>query len=234
MKRTHWEVQMLGIFVRTLVVYLLLTGAMRLMGKRQIGELEVSELITTLLISEIATLPIENADIPVLHAVIPIVTLVTLEVVMATVLSRSPTLRKRLESPPSMLVCRGEIDQSELLRNRMSVEELFSGLRQQGIADPSEVAYAIMEKNGQLSVILKAEHRPLTAGDVKSEVRENGMTHMLISDGRVNEYNLRLLGHDGAWLDKQLKKRGVRAEELLYLLCDDAGRISLLRKEGRA
>ena len=219
------------IFFRTLLLYLLIIFSVRLMGKRQIGELEVSELITTLLISEIATLPIENADIPILHAVIPIVTLVTLEVVMATALSRSPTLRRRIESAPSMLICRGALDQAELMRNRMSVEELFSGLRQQGIADPDEVAYAIMEKNGQLSVIPKAEHRPLTAGDIKSEVRESGMTHMLISDGKVNDYNLRLLGHDRAWLDKQLKKRGARAEELLYLLCDDAGRISLLRKE---
>lgn len=222
---------MLGIFTRTLVIYLLLTCAMRLMGKRQIGELEVSELITTLLISEVATLPIENADIPVLHAVIPIVTLVALEVVMATALSRSPSLRKKLESAPSMLICRGKLNQTELCRNRMSVEELFSGLRQQGIADPSEVAYAIMEKNGQLSVIPKAAHRPLTAGDVKCEVRESGMTHMLICDGKINTYNLRLLGHDEDWLNKQLQRHGVAAEDLLYLLCDDAGRVTLLRRE---
>lgn len=222
---------MLGIFTRTLVIYLLLGGSMRLMGKRQIGELEVSELITTLLISEIATLPVENADIPVLHAVVPIVTLVTLEVVMATLLSRSPTLRKKLETAPSMLICRGVLNQSELIRNRMSVEELFAGLRQQGIGDPDEVEYAIMEKNGQLSVIPKAQHKPLTAGDIKSEVCETGIMHMLVSDGKVDRYNLQLLGHDEAWLDKQLNKRGVAAEELLYLLCDDAGRILLLRKE---
>ncbi len=222
---------MLGIFVRTLVIYLLLSSSMRLMGKRQIGDLEVCGLITTLLISEIATLPIENADIPILHAVIPIMTLVTLEVVMATALSRSPTLRRRLETTPSMLICRGVLNQSELIRNRMSVEELFAGLRQQGVADPDEVEYAIMEKNGQLSVIPKTRNRPLTVGDVKSEVREQGIMHMLVSDGRVNHYNLRLLGHDEAWLERQMKRRGVTAKDLLYLLCDDAGRILLLRKE---
>ena len=222
---------MIGILVRTLVVYLVLSGAMRLMGKRQIGELEVSELITTLLISEIATIPIENADIPVLHAVIPIVTLITLEVVMATLLSRHPKLRQALETAPSILICRGKLDQSELIRNRMSVEELFCGLRQQGIADPDEVEYAIMEKNGQLSVIPKAAHRPLEAGDLKSEVRESGIMHILVSDGRVNQYNLRLIGRDEGWLQKQLDKRGLTAVELLYLLCDDAGRIRWMKKE---
>lgn len=224
---------MIGIFVRTLVIYLFLTIAMRLMGKRQIGELEVSELITTLLISEIATLPIENPDIPVLHAIIPVVTLATIEIVTATLLARSPTLRHKLETAPSMLICRGVLDQNELIRNRMSVEELFAGLRQQGYATPDEVAYAIMEKNGQLSVIPKAENRPLTAGDIKCEVRESGIMHMLVNDGTVNSYNLKLLGRDEAWLNKQLRKRGVTARDLLYLLCDDAGRIILLRKEGK-
>lgn len=223
---------MVGIFVRTLVIYLFLTAAMRLMGKRQIGELEVSELITTLLISEIATLPIENPDIPVLHAVIPVITLSALEIIMATLLSRCPTLRRKLESAPSMLICRGVLDHDELLRNRMSVEELFAGLRQQGIADPDEVYYAIMEKNGRLSVIPKAQHRPATAGDVRCEVRESGIAHLLVSCGKVNDYNLRLLGHDRAWLEKQLAKRGLDVRELLCLMCDDAGHITFLKKEG--
>ena len=222
---------MIGIFVRTLVVYLILTGAMRLMVKRQIGELEVSELITTLLISEIATIPIENADIPVLHAVIPIVTLCALEVLMAALLSRHPTLRKKLEAPPSMLIRAGRLDAGELTRNRMSVEELFAGLRQQGIADPDEVAYAIMEKNGQLSVIPKTRYRPLTADDMGHAPRESGIAHLLVCDGKVNEYNLQLLGHDTVWLQKQLDRRGLRSEGLLYLLCDDTGSISWMKKE---
>ena len=225
---------MLGIFVRTLVIYLILTGAMRLMGKRQIGELEVSELITTLLISEIATIPIENADIPVLHAVIPIVTLITLEVVMATLLSRCPRVRQTLEAKPSMLICRGVLNHTELTRNRMSVEELFAGLRQQGIADPDEVYYAIMEKNGQLSIIPKATHRPVEAGEVRGSVKESGIAHLLVCDGKVNQYNLGLLGHDERWLQKQLERRDLRAEELLYFLCDDAGGMSWMRKEGKA
>jgi uncharacterized membrane protein YcaP (DUF421 family) len=219
------------IFIRTILIYLMLTGAMRLMGKRQIGQLEVSELVTTFLLSEIATLPIENPDIPVLHAVVPVVTLLTLEVSMALLLSRSSRLRRKLEAPPSMLICKGRLDQKELLRNRLSVEELLAGLRQQGVSDPEEVDYAILEKNGQLSVILKEPYRPATVKDAGLSVGHEGMMHVLISGGTVNEYNLRLLGKDREWLDGVLKRKKARREDVLCLLCNDAGKTELLRKE---
>jgi uncharacterized membrane protein YcaP (DUF421 family) len=222
---------MITVFFRTLLIYLMVTGAMRLMGKRQIGQLEVSELVTTFLLSEIATLPIENPDIPVLHAVVPVVTLLTLEVSMALLLSRSSRLRRKLEAPPSMLICKGRLDQKELLRNRLSVEELLAGLRQQGVSDPEEVDYAILEKNGQLSVILKEPYRPATVKDAGLSVGHEGMMHVLISGGTVNEYNLRLLGKDREWLDGVLKRKKARREDVLCLLCNDAGKIELLRKE---
>ena len=222
---------MITIFIRTILIYLMVTGAMRLMGKRQIGELEVSELITTLLLSEIATLPIENPDIPVLYAVIPVVTLLTFEVVMAVLLSRLPRFRRKIESSPSMLIRNGRLDQGELLRNRLSVEELIASLRQQGVGDPGEVAYAILEKNGQMSLILKEEHRPLTPADLSMTPEQAGMMHLVVCDGVINEYNLRLLGRDGAWVSAQLQSRGLRQDEVLYLLCNDAGRISVLKKE---
>lgn len=224
---------MITVFIRTLLIYLMVTGAMRLMGKRQIGQLEVSELITTLLLSEIATLPIENPEVPIMYAVIPTVTLLSLEVCMAAVLSHRPRLRRRMEAPPSMLIQNGRLDQRELLRNRMSVEELLSGLRQQGVGDPSEVRYAILEKNGQLSVILGAEHRPATVGDLSLKTKETGMMHIMISDGAINEYNVKMLGKDTAWVEKILSKHGVARDDVLYLLCDDAGRTILEKKESK-
>ncbi len=222
---------MILVFIRTLVVYLMVTGAMRLMGKRQIGQLEVSELITTLLLSEIATLPIENPDVPLLYAVIPCVTLLTLEVCMAFVMSRRPRLRHQMETPSSMLIRRGQIDQRELARNRMSVEELFAGLRQQGVGDPTEVLYAILEKNGQMSVILKGEYRPPTPKDLSLAGERGGMMHMMICDGEINEHNMTLLGRDEVWLQKVLGEYGVERDEVLYLLCDDNGETVLERKE---
>lgn len=222
---------MITVFIRTFLIYLMVTGCMRLMGKRQIGQLEVSELVTTLLLSEIATLPIENPDIPVLHAVVPIVTLLTLEVSMSVLLSHCPRLRRKIEAPPSMLICQGRLDQRELLRNRLSFEEVVAGLRQQGVSDPEEVDYAILEKNGQLSVILKEPYRPATVKDAGLSVGHEGMMHVIISGGAVNEYNLRLLGKDGEWLDGVLKRKKARREDVLCLLCNDAGKIELLRKE---
>ena len=198
---------MIIVFIRTILIYLMVTGAMRLMGKRQIGQLEVSELITTLLLSEIATLPIENPEVPVLYAVIPIVTLLTTEVCMAVLLSRFPKVRKKMEAPPSMLICDGHLDQRELLRNRLSIEELIASLRQQGVGDPNEVAYAILEKNGQMSLILKEEHRPVTLSDLSKTPKREGMMHLIISDGEINEYNLTLLGRDEAWLSALLQKK---------------------------
>ena len=222
---------MITIFIRKILIYLMVTGAMRLMGKRQIGQLEVSELITTLLLSEIATLPIENPDIPVLYAVIPVVTLLTFEVVMAVLLSRLPRFRRKIESSPSMLIRNGYLDQRELLRNRLSVEELIASLRQQGVGDPGEVAYAILEKNGQMSLVLKEEHRPLTPADLSMVPEREGLMHLIVCDGVINEYNLKLLGRDGAWVSALLQSRGLRQDEVLYLLCNDAGRISILKKE---
>ncbi len=224
---------MFVVLIRTVLVYLILSGAMRLMGKRQIGELEVSELITTLLISELATLPIENTDIPMLYVVVPIVTLLTIEVCTAAVLLRHPMARRCLETPPSMLICRGEVRQRELIRNRLSVEELLAALRQQGVADPDEVAYAILEKNGQVSVILKDKAQPVTVGDLKGESQGKGMMHLIISDGVVNAYNMKLLKRDEAWLTACLKRYGVRCEEVFYFLCDDAGQTRLVKKEDK-
>lgn len=224
---------MITIFIRTILIYLMVTGVMRLMGKRQIGQLEVSELVTTLLLSEIATLPIENPDVPVLHAVVPVVTLLMLEVGMAVLLSRCPRLRRRVEAAPCMLICRGRLDRRELLRNRLSVEEVFSGLRQQGIGDPEEVDYAILEKNGRLSVILKEAYRPATVKDAGLAVEREGIMHLLISDGEVIEYNLRLLGKSESWLEGVLKQKKARRCDVLYLLCNDAGKIKLFRKDGK-
>ena len=199
---------MVTIFIRTLIIYLILIGAMRLMGKRQIGELEVSELVTTLLLSEIATLPIENQDIPILYAVIPIVTLLFLEVAASVLLSRFPKLKGILSARPSILVNKGTVDQKELSRMRLSLEELFSELRQQDVTDLEDVEYAILEKNGKISVILKNEAAPVTVRQARIKPDRGGMTHILVSGGVINRHGMKTAGVS----EDQLKKA---AEEIL-------------------
>ncbi len=225
---------MITIFFRTVLIYLLLTGAMHLMGKRQIGELEVSELITTLLLSEIAALPIDNQEIPVMYAVIPIITLLTMEVGTSAILARCPRLKQKVVSTPSMLIRKGTLDQRELTRNRLSVDELLAALRQQGVTDPEQVEYAIMEKNGSMSIILWEAYRPAAAQDVGAQTKESGLMHLIISDGVVNRYNLSLIGRDDAWLEATLRERRVECREVLYLLCDDVGKVEMVKKDRRS
>ncbi|MBR6709377.1 MAG: DUF421 domain-containing protein, partial [Clostridia bacterium] len=191
---------MLTISLRTVMIYLILIGAMRLMGKRQIGELEISELITTLMLSELATLPIANQEIPMLYAVIPIIILLTLEVCNSMILIKIPRIKNIVSSKPSVLIRRGKFDQRELARIRMSIDELIGELRRQGISSPAEVDYAILEQNGKLTVIERAAARPLTAEALGIPVKDGGLSHIIIADGFVNALNLKMTGHDEHWL----------------------------------
>lgn len=225
---------MIPVLFRTFIVYLLLHIVMQLMGKRQIAELEMSELITTLLLSELAVLPIENVNVPLAYAIVPIVTVVTLEIGSSVLLTHSGTLRARSANTPGILICRGEIDQQALSDNRMSLDEFFAALRQQGIADPREVEYAILETNGALSVIPRTEHRPVTPSDLAQSPAERGIMHLIVSNGAVNRRSLSLLGKDTAWLESLCRKRGLPLRDIFCLMCDDSGQSVLIPKSKKS
>ena len=224
---------MLPLLLRTVLLYLFLGLVMRLMGKRQLAQLEMSELITTLLLSELAALPLENHDIPLLYAIVPILTLVSLEIFLSVLLVRFPSLRRRDKNTPSLLISRGMLDRDELRNNRMTPEELFSALRQQGYADPYEIEYAILEKSGALSVIPKAAYRPATPRDVGRDVAREGMMHLLICDGTIHERTLSQLGHDRDWLLALCQKRGYAPKDVYCLLCNDQGRVIFIPSDHR-
>ncbi len=219
--------------IRTILLYLFLGVVMRLMGKRQLAELEMSELITTLLLSELAALPLENHDIPLLYAVVPVLLLVSMEVLTSVLLVRLPALRRCDKNTPSLLITQGEIDRDELRNNRMTPEELFSALRQQGIADPCEVEYAILEKDGSLSVIPWARYRPAVPADLGCAVTEDGLMHLLISDGIAHKRTLQQLGHDLPWLEQLCARRGLTIRQVYCLMCNDAGRVILIPNDSR-
>lgn len=206
---------------------------MRLMGKRQIGQLEVTDFVTTLLLSEIATLPIENPDIPIVNALIPMITLLTFEVVSSTILSRTPKLKNLFSSRPGFLIRKGRVDQKEMLRNRISPDELLSELRQSGYADLSEVAYAIIEQDGRLTVIPKAENRALSPKDININVEHDELSHIIIAGGVINEHGLSVTGKSRKWLDGQLEKKGCTAKDVFLMTLGDSGRINIIMKEKR-
>ena len=221
------------IFIRTLIVYALLILTMRLMGKRQIGQLEVTDFVTTLLLSEIATLPIEDPDIPLVNALIPMITLLTFEVVSSTILSRTPRLKNLFSSRPGFLIRRGKLDQKEMLKNRISPDELMSELRQSGYADLSEVAYAIIEQDGRLTVIPRAENRALSPKDININVENDELSHIIIAGGVINEHGLRVTGKSRAWLDGELQKKECRARDVFLMTLGDSGRLNIIMKEKR-
>ena len=222
---------MITILIRTLIVYFFLIATMRFMGKRQLGELEISDLVTTLLLSDIATLPITNTDIPLSHALIPILTLTSLELALSGLLLKIPFLKRVLSVRPAILVKHGKPDSAAMETARVSAEELLSQLRQKDIADPSEVEYAILEPNGQISIIKKASQKEATAADLGLSPDERGMMHLLVCDGKINHRNLTLAGWDEARLFRELTRRKVSLTDVFLLLADDGGRVALYPRE---
>ncbi len=222
---------MLTILLRTVLVYVLLIATMRLMGKRQLGELEVSELVTTLLVSEIASLPIVDKNIPLAYAIIPLITVLTLEVTLSVILVKFPRLKSIASSRPSVLIRRGKLDQKEMRRIRISLDELISEVRQAGVPSLADVDYAILEQNGKISILTRKEAQPPTAKDLQLPLSDNGIVHILIEDGCVDRHNLKMMQLNDEWLEQNLKKKGLCAEKVFFLGCDDAGNLYWIEKE---
>ena len=214
---------MISLLFRTLLIYLFLTMILRLMGKRQVGEMEISELVTTLLLSEIAALPMEDTDIPVLHALVPILAIVALEIIITYLKTKWNPLKKIFESQPVFLIRRGVLNQKELERNRISVNEFLGELRMQGVSVLTDAYYAILEQDGKLSVVKRA----------KPNETETGLSHPLISDGQINRKALADLHMTEENLLAICREEGARPEDIFLLLQDDAGGVICIRKENK-
>ena len=218
--------------VRTVILYILIIVGIRLMGKRQVGELEPSELVLSLIIADLASVPMQDYGIPLITGVIPILVLLSLTMILSVLTMKSVRFRALLCGKPSFVIRDGLMDQREMHRNRLTVDELLEELRGKGYTDPSVVKYAILETNGQLSVLPYANQKPPTARDLKVSVTEGGLPLVVVSDGRLLEKNLRALGHDRRWLDKQLERRGCSGlEGVFLLLVDQSDSIYLARKD---
>ncbi len=222
---------MIILLIRTLIIYIFLLITMRLMGKRQLGELEVSELVSTLLLSDIAALPITNQEIPLSYAIVPILSITTFEIVSSLLLTKAPRLKTLLSARPSVVINKGRIDKRELLRNRISVDELISELRQKDITDISTVAYAIIEQNGRMTVIPKAAYAPPTRRDLKISNPETGLCHVVISDGVINRHGLKTVKKSLPWLRKTLEASKKRPEDIFLMTIDDRGTIHMVGKD---
>lgn len=219
-------------FVRTVILYLFIIAGIRLMGKRQVGELEPSELVLALIIADLAAVPMQDFGIPLLSGIIPILTLLCITMIISVLSMKSVGFRALICGRPSIIVENGKLHQREMAKNRFTVDELMEELRMKGITDISTVKYAILETNGQISVLPFADQKPPTAKDMAVAPEEAGLPLVIINDGRVLDHNLKIRGYDQVWLNKQLRSHGVKKPEEVYLLtADELGRTYFAPKE---
>ena len=220
------------VLLRTIIVYLTLLIAMRLMGKRQLGEMELSEFVAAALIADLAAHPLQDIGIPLINGLVPVLTIFCGEVLISGISMKSIKFRGLLYGRPSIIIQRGKILQQEMRSNRFTPEELMQELRNQGIYDISRVQYAILETNGTLNVMPCPEDKPVTAGMMGLSYDDESYPCIVIIEGRILENNLRWLGFDLKWLEKKLRaeKQG-NAENIYLMIADRQGRSYIAKKE---
>ncbi len=211
--------------LRAAAIYIGLLIAMKLLGKRQTGELEISELITTFLISELAVVPIIETDISATIPLTALTVILILEFLISFLALKIPFVREFVEGKPNALISNGMPNRKELRKARISMDELLSELRLQGVSEPEQVLNATLESNGRLSVILKSKYRSLTFSDLGINCPEEGVAHAVITAGRVDSNELKASGKNEKWLSTMLKKKNAAISDVLLLTVTDGGRV---------
>ena len=214
---------MLNTLVRSLAVYFILIISVRLMGKREIGQLQPADLVITILISELAVMPIEETDIPFLQSISAIILLVGLEILMSLITLKLSKLRHLIQGNSLLVINEGKIDQKMLRKMRLTVDDLIAGLRLKDVFDISEVEYAYVETNGQLSVKLKKPKEPVKAEDMKIKSDDRGIPFVIISDGRLITESLECCNMTKEELSEILKSRRLERKDILILAADKKG-----------
>ena len=197
------------VFIRTVILYICVVTAMRVMGKRQLGELQPSEFVIALMISELATIPIDKTDIPLFHGILPIFALVLLELVFSVLVIKSELARKIITGSPVQIIKDGNLIMSNLKKLRICIDDVMEQLRLAGYSSLSEIDSALVETNGQLSIVPNEESRPVTCKDLKLKPKQTHVPHTIISDGILRKENLKGSGHDEKWLRKKLARYNI-------------------------
>lgn len=219
-------------YFRTIVLYLVLILVVRLMGKRQIGEMEPAEFVVTMLVANLASIPMQDGGIPLFSGLVPILTVLGLELVLSWATLRSLAFRKVLCGKPVILIENGRILQSRLRQTRITLDELMGHLRQKDVLNPQQVQYAILETNGTLSVFPYPEHRPPSAKEAGVKVKAARLPVTLIEDGVLLKENLSRSGKDEAWVEETLGQYEAKVEDT-FLLALLGQQVLYIGKEGR-
>ena len=223
------------VLIRAIILYFIVVFIMRIMGKRQIGQLQPFELVIALMVSELAAMPMQNTGIPLFHGIIPIITLLVLQVLISTLQLKSETARIVFCGKPSILIEKGKININELKNNRLNLNDLLEELRLKEYYNLEDIEYAILETGGQISIIPKSELEPATRKDLNVKSSQDTLPITLILDGKINNKNLKLINKDKSWLNNQLsKKKILSANQVFVALLDSKGKLVYqLKKEGK-
>lgn len=223
---------MLIVIARTLILYALVVIALRLMGKREIGQLQPFDLVIILMISELAAIPSENVGIPLIAGIIPILVLLLASILLSTIELKSERARAILNGTPSILIERGRIIETELKRNRYNLNDLLEELRIKNVPNIADVEFAVLETNGQVSVLPKSLKRPTTPEDFNMSPSYEGLPTALITDGKLNRLNMQRANKDIQWLQNELKKQNLKQiDEVLLASLDTSGNLFVQAKQ---
>lgn len=224
---------MLLSYIRAIVLYLVLVLVVRLLGKRQIGEMEPAEFVVTMLVANLASIPMQDGGIPLYSGLVPILTVLGVELLLSGACVRWVGFRRLLCGKPVILIDNGKILRENLRSTRITLDELTEMLRQKEILDPGKVQFAILETNGNLSVFPYPKYQPASAMAVGITPKPQFLPYTIIADGYLYEKNLTLSGLDAGWLKRTLAHYRCRREDVLLLMTDGAGHITFQRKEAR-
>lgn len=222
---------MLNIFIRVSIIYILVLLVMRLMGKREIGQMQPFELVIAIMIADLAAVPMSDTGIPITSGIIPILALLLFQLIISIINLKSITLRKIICGKPRMLIYRGRIDEKALKKEKITINELQERLRQKDIFTIGDVEYAVLETSGEISIIQKPEKRNVIPEDFNITPEYEGIPYDLVIDGVIMKDNLKQIGRDENWLKKEVGKFKIRPEEALIVTFDGKGQIFCQAKE---
>ena len=222
---------MLISFIRTVILYSILILVIRLMGKRQLGEMEPMEFVVTMLLANLAAVPMQETGIPLLAGLIPILVVLSMELLLSVLVYHSVHARRLLCGKPVILMENGRLLQDNMKKTRITPDELTEFARMEGITDLSGVKYAILETGGQISILPYTKYKPACAKDAGVKVEDAQLPVTVISDGHVLSENLPKLGKPRAWVDEVLREHQCCAKDVYLLSCTPGGTLFFCRKE---
>lgn len=227
-------IHMLTHIYRTVVIYFFVLLVVRLMGKREVGQLSPFDLVVAIIMAELAAIPMEATDIPLWHGIVPVLTLGVLEVGFSYLALKNRKIRLLIDGKAQVIVKNGRLMTEEMRRSRYNLDDLLSQLREAGLADINDVEFAVLETSGKLTVLPRSQKRPVTPADLQLVTAYEGLPTILIMDGQVIKENLKKNGLNMEWLSSEMGKRGLAVEQVLLASLGTDGRLFISERADNA